>query len=139
MALYQYKKALSLEPYNPVVMTKVARIFFEEKDYSSSEKLLLDCINVNPNYVSAYELLFEVYYTMAQFDKIGKIYDTILEINPFNYKIRKLYAEICADLGKIKDAIREYTIVKILNPSDKDTQQILNSLEEYLKIKEGKK
>ncbi|MFQ3675089.1 MAG: hypothetical protein SNJ64_00930 [Endomicrobiia bacterium] len=62
-----------------------------------------------------------------------------MDINPFNYKVRKQFAEICADLGKIKDAIREYDIVKILNPSDKETEEILRSLREYLNIKERKK
>ncbi len=139
IALYQYEKALSIEPYNPVVMTKVARVNMEIKKYSQVEKILLDCININPNYVSAYELLFEFYYLNGQFDKIIKLYEIILDINPFNYNIRKKIAEVYSDLGKINAAIIEYEMVKILVPDDAEVNERLNSLFEYIKIKGNKK
>lgn len=136
MAVYYYNKALDVEPYNPVAMARIAKAYYEMGNLEQAKSLLSECISVNPNYVYAYELLFEVVYLESDFDRIEQIYHAIMDINPFNYKIRKKYAEMLSDLGKTKPALKEYEIVSILNPADLEVIEIMKSLGEYLKMKE---
>ncbi len=134
-ALYQYKKAQQQENFNPVVLTRIAKVNLLLKNYDEAENILKKCIEANPNYVSSYELLVKIYYEKGEYEKIFDVYEEILEINPFNYEIRKIVAEVYSDLGKINDAIKEYEIVLILNPSDEKTKIVLNSLKRYLEMK----
>ncbi len=135
MALHQCYKALEIEPYNPLLMVKTARYLMLQNKYEESENILLKCIKANPNYVTGYELLIKLYYETGMYEKAKEFYNTILEINPFNYEIRKLVAEMFADLKNIREALEEYKIVHILNPQDKETIEIINSLENYMKYK----
>lgn len=134
-ALYQYRKAQQIENFNPIILTRMAKVNFLLKNYKEAENILKKCIEANPNYVRSYELLLKIYYESCEYEKIFDIYDEILEINPFNYEIRKIIAELYSDLGKINEAIKEYEIISVLNPTDEETKLILNSLKKYLGIK----
>lgn len=138
-ALYQYKKAQQQENFNPVVLTRIAKINFLLKNYNEAENILQECIKANPNYVNSYELLVKIYYEKGEYEKIFDVFRNILEINPFNYEIRNIVAEVYADLGKIKEAVKEYEVVSILNPSDTKTKTILDSLKRYLEMKNSLK
>jgi len=135
VALYQYKKAQKQQTYNPVVMTRIAKCYILQNKYDDAEKVLQECIFVNPNYVTAYELLVKLYYEKGEYEKAMKYYEDVLQINPFNWEVHKIVAEMLADLGKTKDAIKKYEIVLLLNPSDVETKIKYNSIKKYLEYK----
>jgi tetratricopeptide (TPR) repeat protein len=64
-ALYQYDKALKIEPFNPVILLRSAKTLFFSKKYDESESRLKLCIEKNPNYVSAYEIFGEQYFNLG--------------------------------------------------------------------------
>ncbi|MFN3550802.1 MAG: hypothetical protein ACK4WJ_03235 [Endomicrobiia bacterium] len=134
-ALFQYNKAKEIEPYNPVVLSRIGKIYLLMQKYDECEEILKKCILVNPNFVTAYEILLKNYYEKGDYEKVLEVFKSVIEINPFNYEIRKIVAEIYADLGKTKEALEEYKIVKVLQPQNKEVDSIINSLENYLKIK----
>ncbi|MCS7227881.1 MAG: tetratricopeptide repeat protein, partial [Endomicrobia bacterium] len=134
-ALYQYKKAQQKEIYNPVILTRIGKVYFLLKKYDEAKSVLERCIIANPNFVSAYELLLKVYYEKGEYENALQIYRHILEINPFNHEIRKIVGSIYSDLGRLKDAIREYEVVSILDPSDSKTRVVLDSIKRYLELK----
>jgi len=83
-AIIQYEKALNIEPYNPVVLIRIAKLYFEKgKIEDSIEKLKL-CIDKNPGFVSSYEILGEYYLKLGEFEKSVKVLNEAIEINPFN-------------------------------------------------------
>lgn len=134
-ALFQYNKAKDIEPYNPVVLSRIGKVYLLTQKYDECEEILKKCILVNPNFVTAYEVLVKCYYEKGDYSKLLETFVTVLELNPFNWEIRKIVAEVYSDLGKIKDALEEYKIVKILSPQDREVNNIINSLENYFRIK----
>ncbi|MCS7230688.1 MAG: tetratricopeptide repeat protein [Elusimicrobiota bacterium] len=138
-ALYQYKKSQQQQPYNPIVMTRISKVLMLLKDYKNAEEILKQCIMINPNFSTAYELIVELYYETSQYHKALEYYKELLQINPFNYKIRKIIAEIYSDLGKLKEALYEYKIVSILNPEDKNVVSIIDTINRYLETKQQTK
>lgn len=139
-AVFQYKKAQKYEEYNPVVLTRLGKTYLKSGMIQQAEDVLKKCITANPNYVVGYELLFKVYYEKAEYEKAVDIYNKhIIELNPFNYEVRKIIAEIYSDLGKIQDALNEYKIVEMLNPADKEVSVIIDTLNRYLELKKGNK
>lgn len=137
-ALYQYKKAEQKENFNPVILTRIAKVYLCLKKYDEAKDVLKKCIISNPNFVTGYELLIKVYYETAEYEEAIKIYNDVLEINPFNYEIRKVIANIYSDLGRLKEALNEYEIVYLLNPADEKVYSIIDSIKRYLELKNKK-
>lgn len=138
-ALYQYKKSQQQQPYNPIVMTRIGKVLKLLKRYKEAEEILKQCISVNPNFSTAYELIIELYYETSQYSKALEYYNELLCINPFNIKIRKLIAEIYSDLGRLQDALNEYKMINLLLPDDKNIISTIDSINRYLEIKQKKK
>jgi len=84
VAVIQYDKALVLEPFNPVVLYKKSRALLSLGKIDDAESALLACIDKNPNYVSPYELLGEIYITKKNFEKAREMLSEAVSINPFN-------------------------------------------------------
>jgi tetratricopeptide (TPR) repeat protein len=135
VALYQYKKAQKQQPYNPVVMTRIAKCYILQNKYDDAEKVLQECSFVNPNYVTTYELLVKLFYEKGEYEKAMKYYEDVLQINPFNWEIHKIVAQMLTDLGKIKDAVKKYEIVLLLNPTDTETKITYENIKRYLENK----
>lgn len=136
-ALYQYKKSQQQQPYNPIVMTRIGRVLKLLRKYEEAEEILKQCISVNPNFATAYELLIELYYETSRYSDALKYYSELLQINPFNYKIRKIIAEIYYNLGRLQEALDEYKLISILDPDDKNIISTIESINKYLKIKQN--
>jgi len=137
-ALYHYGKAREKEFFNPIVMKRIAKVYFLTQKYKEAEEILKQCIDVNPNFVGSYEMLFKLYYEQSRYSEALELFKQILEINPFNYEIRKIAAEIYSDLGKIKNALEEYKVVRVLQPEKKELNDIIENLEKYLERKYNK-
>lgn len=135
-ALYQYKKSQQQQPYNPIIMTRIARVLMLLKKYEEAEEILKKCIDANPNFATAYELIIELYYETSQYFNALEYYTELLHINPFNYKIRKIIAEIYSDLGKLHESLNEYKMINILIPEDKNIISIIESINRYLETKQ---
>ncbi|MBU0952475.1 MAG: tetratricopeptide repeat protein [Elusimicrobia bacterium] len=84
VALIQYNKALALEPFNPVVLYKKSRTLLSLGKIDDAEAALTACIDKNPNYVSPYELLGELYLNKKNFKKAREMLIEAASINPFN-------------------------------------------------------
>jgi len=134
-ALYHYNKAKEKEFFNPVVLKRIAKVYFLTKKYKEAEEILKKCISANPNFVGGYEMLFKLYYEQSRYSEALEVFKQILEVNPFNYEARRIAAEIYSDLGKIKNALEEYKVVKVLQPEDKELYDIIENLEKYLERK----
>jgi len=82
-AALQYEKALAQEPANPVLLLKTARALLESGNTEKAEEKLLLAIEKNPNYVTPYQVLAELYFARRQFNKAQKQHTAALSINPF--------------------------------------------------------
>jgi len=76
-----------------------------------------------------------LFYEKGEYDKAMDYYKDVLQINPFNWEIHKIVAQMLADLGKIKDATKKYETVLMLNPTDFDTRIKYENLKRYLEYK----
>jgi tetratricopeptide (TPR) repeat protein len=61
------------------LMTRIAEIFEEKlQDSSSAEKMLLEILQKEPNYMPAYRLLENIYQEAARHEELAKLYKTVI-------------------------------------------------------------
>lgn len=56
-AIEQYKRCLKIDPTNHVLILNTALTYTEIKNYEEAEKLLIKCLDLDPNYENARKLL----------------------------------------------------------------------------------
>jgi len=115
VALIQYKKAQELEPYNPVILYRLAKVYNELKEFELAEKTLKECIDKNSGYVSAYEFLGNFYLEQSKYQQAEEILKTALSINPFNPYTHKDLILVYSFLNKEEILKQEIEIFDFLN------------------------
>lgn len=87
------KKAVSLEPTNPVNHTRLAQVYLQEGTFADAEKEYLEAIRLKFDYVPAYESLVALYREQGKFNEALALYDSLLKITEptgtllFNYGV----------------------------------------------------
>jgi tetratricopeptide (TPR) repeat protein len=110
MALVQYDKALKLEPSNPVVLTKSARVLLSLGQGKEALGRLEDSMRENPAYAPAF-LLFGA--ESAKKGQWRKAYDAAFSanaVNPFDPEAHRIMAESAENLGKSGEAASERAV-----------------------------
>lgn len=129
LSILQYKRALSKEPFNPIILTRVAKVKFLLNEFEEAERALKLAIEKNPNFISPYEVLGRYYFKNGHFSKAIKIYNEAISINPFNPRVHKELAIAYHKIGKLSDAKREFEVTLILTPSDIESKLLLQTIE----------
>ncbi len=84
IAYLEYKKALEIEPFNPVILLKISKTLMELGKIDEAEKYIKICVEKNLNYVSGWELLGEIYIIQKKYKEAYSALTEATEINPFN-------------------------------------------------------
>ncbi|MFH1238482.1 MAG: tetratricopeptide repeat protein, partial [bacterium] len=121
IALEQYKKALKLQPYNPVVLNRLGKTCAELNDFKQAEAAYKEAIKMNPNYVTSYTNLGDLYFCAK--DTVGALanYQKSNCLNPFNPAIHKNMGLIYYQTERQK-AIEEWKVAAGLDPRDLELQ-----------------
>ncbi len=117
VALQQYKKALKVQSYNPVVLNRIGKTYFILEDFIKAEEFFTEAIRTNPNYVSSYTNLGNLYFYLKDTTKALINYQESNRINPFNPAIHRNMGLIYCQNNKEK-AIKEWEIAEKLAPWD---------------------
>ena len=127
-ALVHYEKALAAEPANPVILLKAARALIALGETQKAEQKLEEAVRKNPNYVTPYQALGELYMKAQNYGKAAAAYTEALAINPYHPATHRDLSRCYLALNKPQEAHRELQITAILDPSDAETRVILERL-----------
>jgi hypothetical protein len=113
-ALAQYARALEKEPYNPVLLVRIAKTYVSLNKPELAEQKLLLCVEKNPNYVSGYELLGEYEMLIGKNKETVSVLNEAIMINPYNPFTHKNLAIAYQQLNETELAGKEYSIFEVL-------------------------
>ncbi|KPK89937.1 MAG: hypothetical protein AMJ94_10825 [Deltaproteobacteria bacterium SM23_61] len=88
-SIQAYRRALSLDPENPVVMKNLADAHFLRKDYSKTVDLCQQALKSNPRFHQVRSTLGLAYYRLGKFPEALEEFEAVLKLNPQDEQARK--------------------------------------------------
>ena len=127
-AVDQYEKALSAEPANPVILLKIAKALMESGDAAGAEARLKTAAEKNPGYVTVFETLGELCFSVKDYD--GAIENLLKAnlINPFDPALHYCLSRSYIEKNDKERAVSEMKVLLTLRPDDAETKLLLESL-----------
>jgi len=83
-SIQAYRKALSLDPENPVVMKNLADTFYLKKEYSQAVEMCQKALKANPRFHQARSTLGMAYYQLEKYPEALEEFETVLKLDPQN-------------------------------------------------------
>jgi tetratricopeptide (TPR) repeat protein len=81
-SIQAYRKALSLDPENPVVMKNLADAFFLKKEYAQAVEMCQKALKSNPRFHQVRSTLGLAYYRLERYPEALEEFETVLKLNP---------------------------------------------------------
>jgi tetratricopeptide (TPR) repeat protein len=128
-AEHQFRRALDEEPYNPVVLTEYAAVL-DEGGGAGVEELLQRCREANPDFAPAYALQLRRCIRTGDLSGAHEAFSSLIDLNPFDIRSRRAYAEALDHAGERERAVRSYRDLLILIPDDTQIARRLRALDE---------
>jgi cytochrome c-type biogenesis protein CcmH/NrfG len=100
-AIRSYRKALSLDPANPVLMKNLGDAFFFNKEYSKAVEQCRNALQTNPLFHQARFTLGLAYYRLERYKEALDEFETVLRTNPGDEQA-----------AKFREAIRQKLLEK---------------------------
>ncbi len=88
-SIQAYRKALSLDPENPVVMKNLADAFFLKKEYLQAVEMCQKALKANPRFHQARSTLGLAYYELKRYPEALEEFEAVLKVNPQDEQARK--------------------------------------------------
>ena len=101
-SIQAYRKALSLDPENPVVMKNLADALFLKKEYSQAVEMCQKALKSNPRFYQVRSTLGLAYYRLERYPEALEEFETVLKLNPQDEQARKFREAIRQKLKKQK-------------------------------------
>lgn len=101
-SIQAYRKALSLDPENPVVMKNLADALFLKKEYSQAVEMCQKALKSNPRFHQVHSTLGLAYYRLERYPEALEEFETVLKLNPQDEQARKFREAIRQKLQKQK-------------------------------------
>lgn len=99
-SIQAYRRALFLDPENPVVMKNLADAFFLKKEYSQAVEMCQKALKSNPRFHQARSTLGLAYYQLGKFPEALEEFEAVLKLNPQDEQARKFREAIREKLQK---------------------------------------
>jgi cytochrome c-type biogenesis protein CcmH/NrfG len=87
-SIQAYRRALSLDPENPVVMKNLADAHYLQKDYSKTVELCRQALKTNPRFHQVRSTLGLAYYRLGKFPEALEEFEAVLKLNPQDEQAR---------------------------------------------------
>ena len=81
-SIQAYRKALSLDPENPVVMKNLADVLFLKKEYPQAVEMCQKALKSNPRFHQVRSTLGLAYYRLERYPEALEEFETVLKLNP---------------------------------------------------------
>jgi tetratricopeptide (TPR) repeat protein len=87
-SIQAYRKALSLDPENPVVMKNLADVLFLKKEYAQAVEMCQKALKSNPRFHQVRSTLGLAYYRLERYPEALEEFETVLKLNPQDEQAR---------------------------------------------------
>jgi tetratricopeptide (TPR) repeat protein len=152
-AIEYYSEILEHHPKNQEVLYKKGLALFKNGQIDSAFSLCGECLAVNPNYVAAHQLKDQISSKLfitaeelqkeKKYDDAIKIYDTILQIDPFNALILSRKGDAYLEMRDFDSALKYFQFALLQHPNyalaTKGIKEITNSLFQQAEDLRGQK
>jgi len=81
-AVESYRRALSLDPENPVIMKNLADVFYLQKEYAKAAEQCEKALRSNPRFHQAHSTLGQAYYRLGKYQEALEEFETVLRLKP---------------------------------------------------------
>ncbi len=87
-AIQAYRKALSLDPDNPVVMKNLGDAFYLKKEYVQAVEICQKALRSSPRFHQARSTLGLAYYRLGKYQEAQEEFEIVLKMNPQDEQAR---------------------------------------------------
>jgi Flp pilus assembly protein TadD len=116
LAFIQYEKALRLDPKQPRVRYKIARLFLIRRLFNEAETEFREVLKNNPNHALSYEGLGRVCFNKREWNEAEKHFRKALKLDP-NLWVAHNFLGMLHDLWEqYDDAIAHYNTAILIKP-----------------------
>lgn len=120
-ASYEYEKALSLDPYSPIISSRLASTLNSIGESKKAREVLYPILDFYPNHVDIHMILGRIYLDEGNLNKAHEEYLTAVYINPYNPEAHASLITLYDKLGEQELIEREERFLKLLlNEETKD-------------------
>ncbi|MFH1258399.1 MAG: tetratricopeptide repeat protein [Elusimicrobiota bacterium] len=116
----EYAKAEAIEPNNPVILNKLAKLLLDLGDPAKAEEKFKQAIQNNPNYGPVYTNYADLLFQQKRYREALTNYQESNRFNPFNPLIHKMMGIIYLQQNDQEKARQEWQIAQALLPQDRE-------------------
>ena len=99
---------LAAQPDRPEVLILAARVYFAEKDFSNTERVLRHLVEVDPSSMTGYSLLGQAYLAQKKVDAAKAEFEKRIERNPKDVTAHLVVAMILESQNNLAEAKKRY-------------------------------
>jgi len=119
-AMRHFEEAYSKDPKNYEAMSEWLKLKVATFDKMFAVKFLRNMLAADPKNPNLLWVLGEVYSESQEFNKASQYYKKALDVNPQDPKVRLSLAHAFVKLGRLDEAVAEYTLSSNLNAKNGD-------------------
>lgn len=125
-------KYLGLFEKNPtgLVFAPLAETYRKLNMHKEAMEVLKKGLRHHPHYVLGLIVLAHCHFDQGNIEQSFRILSPIVQQEPDNLMLQKLFAQICYKMYAYKDALQAYKNVLFVNPSDEEAKVRIKELEE---------
>lgn len=132
-----FKKTIQIDPNHQQSLYKLAKDALSKRDFTTSEKLALQGLDVNPNNASLLSILAQTYFNENSFILAITPFEKLLEIGQGNEFVHSKLGFCYYHQNYFEDAIQQYNLA--LNYEDRNSNTHYNLGKLYAKLGDLKK
>ena len=126
-AIQSFRKAILLEPNNPVLYTEVGKLLLADQKTSEAQEEFKKALELKPDYVEGLFQLGLIYFNEGKVDEAISQFEKAINLNPFHSNSLYSLGVAYQRQGKNKKALEMFKRVLQLNPGNED---VLNKIKE---------
>ena len=133
-AIEKYRSIIKLAPHLAAAYNNLGVLYFNQRDYAQSAKILQRGLELNPNMPTAAAILGMSYVQLGENDKAEPLLSKALRANPKDDKIEMMLARTLINEKKLDEAARHLSDFLARNPKDQQAWYLLGKT--YLQLSE---
>jgi len=133
-AIEKYRSIIKLAPHLAAAYNNLGALYFNQRDYAQSAKILQRGLELNPNMPTAAAILGMSYVQLGENDKAEPLLRKALRANPNDDKIEMMLARTLINEKKLDEAARHLSDFLARNPKDQQAWYLLGKT--YIQLSE---
>ena len=113
-ASFEYEKAHALDPYSPIISSRLAHTLNSIGEREKAREILYPVLDFYPNHVEIHMILGRIYLDEGNFSKALDEYLEAVYINPYNPEVHASLITLYGKLGKPELKDKQKSFLKLL-------------------------